>query len=560
MNGNKIIITVFALISVALAACGGGSKDQETRNTDVTIPKQETNKLVFPDNFMWGSATSAYQVEGGWDEGGRGRTNWDILTQNMRLAAGQTGNVAIDQYHRFKDDVKLMAAAGLKSYRFSIAWSRIYPTGFPFELDMKTGSPVLDENGNIKMIPPNQEGIAYYNDLINELLKYNIEPVVTLFHWDMPLPLWGAGGFNNRMSIDMYAAYARTVFMAYGDRVTKWLTMNEPFAYTTLIEGIISKVTEMTQNGEAVTTDTMQAVMRETSTDQFLGHQMNLIHNYILAHAKAVEIEKTLESYGLIKDGDIGIAFDMRISKPASDAPEDVAAAKLYDDLMAGWFFYPIVHGYYPPDVLSRLNAEGFHFNISDEQLAKDLDYIHAQSVDYLGVNYYSRPTIGAEKTDKTFPTYVGGTVTGSVFNEAFVHNADETPGSVNGPYDPQGLYDTLMFMHRESHGLPILITENGAGYKVDDVLGTDGKVHDTLRIRYMNGHIRAVWKAIDDGVNVIGYTAWSLFDNFEWFSGYGVRFGMIYIDYDHDLKRIAKDSLNWFKDVIQNNSIPVKQ
>ncbi|WP_237486917.1 glycoside hydrolase family 1 protein [Vibrio hippocampi] len=551
---NKYIagIAITAIASISLTACNG-SENSGARDNNVDI-STDAEFLEFPNGFLWGSATSAYQVEGAWDVGGRGYTNWDLYTQQLNMANGETGNVAIDQYHRYKDDIKLMAEAGLKSYRFSIAWSRIYPTGMPFVTD-ELGQPVLDSSGNLQPIPPNAEGVAHYSDLIDELIKNDIEPVVTLFHWDIPVGLWAAGSFNNRFVVDMFAAYSEAVFRNYGDRVSKWITMNEPFVNATMIEGIMAVMMEEMAAGGETSLDAMMAMMKDLPLQRLYGLQMSYIHHYLLAHARAVEIQRNLEASGDIIEGDIGISFDLGVAKPVSDSDADKQATALYNALKNDWFVFPITRGYYPAEPLARLRADGYDFNFSEQVLADDLAYIVEQGLDFTGVNYYTRVAVSADVTDGDF----GGNASpmnGNLWDAAYVHYVTEYPNSENGIYDPQGFYETLMYIDNEIGGKPVLITENGGGYRVEDKLTNDGKVHDTLRTRFIKGHIKATWQAINDGANVIGYTAWSLFDNFEWFNGYNGRFGMIYIDYENDLKRYPKDSYYWYADTIEKNGV----
>lgn len=551
-KSRKYLALLAASAVILLTACG--SENQDTRNTDVVID-EKVDFLEFPEGFLWGSATAAYQVEGAWNEGGRGYTNWDLYTQQMRLAQGETGNVAIDQYHRYKEDVKLMADAGLKAYRFSIAWSRIYPTGFPFKVDARF-QPVLDDNGNTIPVEPNPEGVQYYNDLVDELLSYGIEPVITLFHWDMPIALTGAGSFKNRMVVDMYVAYAEAVFRAYGDRVSRWLTFNEPFAFAIAIEGMLSLMQDIMASGGDVGFDALIATMNTTQSEVYWGLQMTTLHNMFLAHARSLEVQRDLETQGLIIPGDVGIAFDLRPAKSGSNTPEDLAATKLFNSLFNDWFVFPFTRGEYPAEPMKRLKDLGYGFiNLSDEQVAEDLAYIKEQGLDYAALNFYSRATVTSHETSGNFAIATGVGL-GPVFGEAYAQQVEEEPGSENGAYDPQGLYDGLMYLHKETGGLPILITENGGGYRVEDKLTDDDQVHDPLRTRFLNGHIKAAWQAIQDGVDVQGYTAWSLFDNFEWFFGFQGRFGMIYVDYENDLKRIPKDSYYWYTETIKNNGV----
>ncbi len=559
-----------AIVAVAagalLTGCGSDSGDY-LHPTDVKVPQDRF--LEFPSDFLWGSATSAYQVEGAWNEGGKGYSNWDFITRDLGLANGETGDVAIDQYHRYKDDVKLMKEAGLKSYRFSISWPRIYPSGIPFEFD-ENGDIVMGPNGPV-MAAPNEEGLAYYDRLIDELIANDIEPMITLFHWDMPLPLWlpesmgGMGGFNNRQVVDFFAVYAEAVIRRFGNKVTKWMSLNEPYIWATFQEGLFAEIFRKVGMGWEPNADNVAAMMKDQTVIKFTGTQLTYIHGYMLAHAKVVKIYHDLEDAGEILDGDMGIAFDLGIAKPASQSPEDLAAAALFNDLQLNLFTYPIFKGKYPDGLLERFAELGYKINATPEQLAADLAFIGSQGSDFAGVNYYRRPTVRAYDGEADYGgenlfSLNGDFFGGDIFGEAFAYAPIENPGSENGAYDPQGLYDTLVYLNDVSGGKDIIITENGGGYRVEDQLTADGKVHDTMRTRFLNGHVKAVWKAIDDGIPVIGYTAWSLFDNFEWIRGYNGRFGMVYVDYNNDLKRIPKDSYKWYAETIRNNGVASSQ
>lgn len=557
---NKLRVFAFsAAIAFVFGLSGcGGSESEYQHATDVDVPSGE---LVFPDGFLWGSASSAYQVEGAWNEGGRGLTNWDVYTQTMRMANGETGNVAIDQYHRYAEDVQLMADAGVKVYRFSVAWARIYPTGFPFQMKPDFSGPVLDENG-MPISALNPEGVAYYNNLIDELIANGIEPVMTLYHWDTPAMLWMQGAFNNRMVVDLFAAYAAACFENFGDRVGKWITFNEPFVWSTMFEGLMAIVADKAAAGETISSDSIGAMFKNLPFQSLLGKQMTYVHNTMLAHAKSKEIYDALAAQGKIIDGEIGISYDASYGKPASDSAADIEAARLYNVTRNDFYISPALFGNYPQEVLDNLAEAGYGFNISDEQLQEDLAYIHQQGIDFMGLNYYSRPTISSVDFEAGMYRNASvfmpdqGPIASLLFDAADAHTPTEQPGSENGIYDPQGFYDTLMWMDKISAGKPIFVSENGGGYRVEDSLTDDGKVHDTLRTRFLDGHIKAMWRAIDDGANVVAYNAWALFDNFEWFNGYAGRFGLIYIDYEDDLKRYPKDSYYWYSNVMRNNSI----
>lgn len=542
---KRVLQPIALLAGVLMCACGGGAGNQATRNTDVVLPAG-VSQLTFPKGFLFGTGTSSYQVEGAYDQGGRGLSDWDVLAQGG-FANGQTGNVADDFYHHYKEDVALMAKMGVKSFRFSIAWPRIFPTGFSY-------------NADGTLATPNPEGIAFYSDLIDELQAHGIEPLVTLYHWDMPLDLWGytgANGFANRMVVNMFAGYCQTVFAAYGNRVNYWLTLNEPLGECSMLDGIISVALQAQASGQPVSLSNLMAMFKAMPGDTLMGRQLTDLHNYLYCSSMATMILRQMKGYGLVKPGAmIGPVLDARLAKSSSNSAADLAATELYNHASLDMTLLPLTQGAYPADVISRLKANGYDFDAANCNPAQDLAMMKMAVPDFIGVNYYTRATITSSHTDTMFPI-TGGLGTGAWFNTAFSYNVKETPEAAQGPYDPQGLYDTLKYVHEKSGGLPILITENGCSYPGEDVLTDDGHVHDTLRMRYLDGHLKAVWKAQNDGIPVLGYTAWAQMDNFEWFSGYNVRYGLTYVDYTSpSLTRTPKDSYYWYSNVIKNNGL----
>lgn len=549
--GTKICVALLPMI----VASGCASNNRQSESTDVTI-SSSASQLAFPKGFQWGTASSAYQTEGAWDRDGRGVTNWDVLTQQYFLAQGQTGNIADDTYDLYDQDVKLMAAAGIKAYRFSISWARIYPTGFPFEINTATGQPVYDRNGNLIPVAPNMAGILYYDSLIDDLIANGIQPIATLYHWDMPIDLYESGGFNSRLTIQIFGAYAQTAFLAFGDRVTQWITLNEPNPYAIYVEGLLTILQKEAASGQTINQEVVNATIKNTPSEEYLGLQMTFLHNYLLSHATAVQIYHQLEASGAIAPGKIGIAVEVAVAKPASSSAADVAATTLWNEAANDMIILPIAQGVYPQECISRLQSLGYNFNISQQQLQDDLAFMKQQGTDFIGVNYYTRPTITAIKNQNTFPIN-GNLYSGPLFSTAYYYTTPQDLESSNGPYDPQGFYDGLMYIKSIFPSTPILVTENGASYGGDDDSLTDTKqVHDTMRIRFLDGHVKALWQAMHDGANVTGYTVWSPLDNFEWFSGYTKRFGMIYVDYENNLQRYPKDSYYWYKTVISNNAV----
>lgn len=455
--------------------------------------------IVFPADFVWGTATSAYQVEGAYQEDGKGVSVWDTYTNDYGIARGETGNVAIDQYHLYKDDVALLKEMGIQSYRFSISWSRLLPEG--------TGA-------------INEAGIDYYNRLIDELIAAGISPAITLFHWDLPQTLADRGGWRNRESVEWFNAYAKVAFEAFGDRVKTWITFNEPFIdrmlLGSIIAGMMDPESEMPENPFAVPGDVLARYVIET-------------HHWMLAHAKAIE---TYRSIGL--DGDIGITIHISPTYPETESESDVAAARIEDGLQNRWFLDPILRGSYPEDI-HALYSE--HADLGIEE--SDIELIAANRPDFLGVNYYSPTRVRANPESKRFGVEV-------------LPNPDEQP-AFNGEVFPDGLYDALVRIDNEYNYPRIFITENGAGFGPEDDQITDGRAHDRLRQDYIKRHLLAAHQAIESGVKLERYYVWSCFDNFEWIFGYASRFGIVHVDFETQ-ERIWKDSAFDFQSYIRQN------
>ena len=490
MLNRPFAITVLAIIC---CACGG-TTGIESAETDTT-----TQAFTFPDDFVWGTATSAYQVEGAWQEDGKGPSVWDTYTNAFGLAGGDTGNVAIDQYHRYRDDVALMKEMGIQSYRFSIAWSRILPQG----------------TGEV-----NQAGIDYYSRLVDELLAAGIRPAVTLFHWDLPQALAERGGWRNRESVEWFAEYARIMFEALGDRVDTWITLNEPYVDTIIIGGYARALFDP---------DLEPPANPFEPPAELQAGQAIVSHHWMLAHARAVQVYRDM---GL--GGEIGIALSISPAYPATESDEDVAAAHLADGLHNRWFLDPVLRGEYPEDILALYSA---HADVGIRE--GDMDLIAANRPDFLGVNYYS-------------PTRVRSWPDSPRFGIEQLPNPDEQP-AFSGEVYPEGLYDVLVRINRD-YGQPrIYITENGASFGAEDDRPIDGRVHDELRQDFIRQHLIAVHRAIEDGANVQRYYLWSCFDNFEWIFGYSRRFGLVYVDFDTQ-ERLWKDSAYAYQSTINHN------
>ncbi|GAA1531461.1 GH1 family beta-glucosidase [Kribbella lupini] len=437
----------------------------------------------FGPDFRWGVSTSAYQIEGAATEGGRGPSAWDTFcAEPGRVLNGETGAVACDHYHRYGEDVALMRDLGVDTYRFSFSWPRIQPDG----------------RGAV-----NAEGIGFYDWLVDELLAAGIQPAPTLFHWDTPQPLEDAGGWVQRDITERFADYAALLAARFADRVPLWITINEPVVLTMMGYAVGAHAPGLQLGFEA----------------------LPVAHHQLLAHGRAVQ---ALRAGGART---IGIASNHAPVWPASDAPEDVEAAGLYDTLVNWLFADPILLGRYP---------EGFA-EAMPGPVAEDLQII-STPLDFFGLNHYAPTLVGAP----TGAADVGATdgiplPPGLPFEPRKLTGYPET--DFGWPVVPEAFGEILqIFRQRYGDRLPpIYITENGCSY--------DG-VDDQDRIAYLDGYVRALKIAIDDGLDVRGYFQWSLLDNFEWAAGYSQRFGLVHVDFE-TLERTPKASYAWYRDLI---------
>ncbi|BCL16461.1 GH1 family beta-glucosidase [Micromonospora sagamiensis] len=456
--------------------------------------------LLFPPGFLWGAATAAYQIEGAATEGGRTASIWDTFSHtDGRTVSAHTGDVACDHYHRMPADVRLMAELGLRSYRFSISWPRVQPGG----------------SG-----PANPEGLDFYRRLVDELLAHGIEPWVTLYHWDLPQELEDAGGWPARDTASRFADYATLVHDALGDRVRYWTTLNEPWCSAFLGYGSGAHAPGRSAGIEAV----------RAGHHLMLGH--GLATQALRAGRHAAEVGVTLNLYPVT---------------PASDSPGDADAARRIDGLANRFFLDPILRGRYPADLVADLGPVSDFGHVREGDLATI-----STPLDLVGVNYYSRHVVAApiegaapEKYWRAPSCWPGSESVRFVTRGVPVTDMD-------WEIDAPGLVETLRRVHEEYTDLPLYVTENGSAF-VDTVV--DGRVHDPDRLAYFDAHLRAAHEAIGAGVPLRGYFAWSLMDNFEWAWGYTKRFGMVYVDYDSQL-RIPKSSARWYAEVIRRNGL----
>ncbi|TCB99283.1 beta-glucosidase [Micromonospora zingiberis] len=456
------------------------------------------SELRFPENFLWGAATAAYQIEGAARDDGRGESIWDTFSRTPgKVYAGHTGDVACDHYHRYADDVAMMAELGLHAYRFSVSWPRIQPDG----------------SG-----PVNPRGLDFYDRLTDALLGRGIDPIVTLYHWDLPQTLQDRGGWTARETAEHFATYAAAVYARLGDRIGTWTTLNEPWCSAYLGYG----------NGV------------HAPGVQDPGAAFSAVHHLLLAHGLATQ---ALLAAGA---GRVGITLNPADVRPAdADSAADAAAVRLVDGLHNRIFLDPLLVGGYPDDVRKHVArmVEPVFVHDGDEKII-------AAPIDLLGINYYA-------------PTYVAGRPDGAGGGGAY----PGTAGAVEflppvGPLtdmgwmiEPAGLTRLLERIATDYPAVPLLITENGAAFPDKGNSDATGPMQDDDRIAYLDGHLRAAHEAIARGVDLRGYLVWSLLDNFEWAEGYRKRFGIVHVDYLTQ-RRTPKSSARWYQEVISRNGL----
>ena len=443
---------------------------------------------AFPDDFLWGAATAAYQIEGSPLADGAGPSIWQRFTHDPRLmlAKGDTGDVACDHYNRWREDVALMKTLGLKAYRFSVAWARVLPDG----------------TGRV-----NEAGLGFYERLVDELLANGIEPLLTLYHWDLPAALDDRGGWLNPDSADWFAEYAQVMADRLDGRVTKWVTLNEPWVVTDggYLSGVLAP-----------------------------GHR-NLFEapiaskNLMRAHGRAVQAYRARGAH------EIGLVVNIEPKIAASDSEADRAAQRRAEAYMNRQYLDPAIHGRVPPELPEMFGEAWPEWSAEDLALAR-------QPIDFLGVNYYTRAVVRAD--DDAFLT-----------RAAAVPQPGATRMTTGWEVDPQAFTDMLLWVRSEYGNIPLYITENGSAF-YDPPKATAGTIDDPLRIAYLRSHIAAVGAAIERGVDVRGYMLWSLLDNLEWALGYAQRFGIVHVDYETQT-RTPKNSAHFYHDVIAANGVP---
>lgn len=446
--------------------------------------------MDFPDNFIWGAATSAYQIEGAALEDGKGLSVWDTFCrQPGKVVDDESGLIACDHYHRYQEDVEIMRKIGLQAYRFSISWPRVLPAGI----------------GAV-----NQKGLDFYDRLVDSLLEAGIEPWLTLFHWDYPYELYKQGGWLNPASSDWFAEYTRVVVDKLSDRVSNWFTLNEPQCFVGL-----GHQQEVHAPGDKL----------EFSKILQVGH------NALLAHGKAVQVIRSRAR----KPPKIGFAPVAMAAAPATNSPEDIEAVRNFMFSVTAknawsntWWTDPVLRGHYPEDGLQLFGDAVPDFS------PKDMETI-CQPLDFYGMNLYSGDVVRAGSDGKP---------------EKVKYHEGYPKTLFHWNVQPEAFYWAIRLFH-ERYKLPVVVSENGMANV--DWISVDGKVHDPQRIDYLTRYIGAMGRAIRDGAETLAYFQWSLLDNFEWAEGYRQRFGLVYNDFSTG-KRTLKDSAEWYSQLIRTN------
>lgn len=451
---------------------------------------------VFPPGFVFGVATSAYQIEGAVDADGRGPSIWDTFCREPgRVRDGDTGDVACDHYHRVDEDVALMKSLGVGAYRFSVAWPRVFPTG--------------------RETVPNAAGLDFYERLVDRLLAAGIVPWVTLYHWDLPQGLQDTGGWADRGTVDAFVRFAEAVGRRLGGKVDRFITHNEPWCV---------------------------AMLGHMTGEHAPGHQdwpeaLVAAHHVLLSHGRAVPVLRAASPQCRV-----GITLNLVPGYPASPSPADAEATRHFDGFFNRWYLDPLFGRGYPADMVADYRLLG---RLPDGPLpfAREGDLAEiAAPLDFLGINYYSRAILRS-------PTLPESENAPRTLEEA----GPERRTDIGWEVYPDGLFDLLTRLGAEHPGLPLVITENGAAY--GDGPGDDGAIHDARRLDYLRAHLEACHRALAAGVRLEGYFAWSLMDNFEWAHGYAQRFGLVWVDYATQERR-PKDSARWYAELARTGRL----
>ncbi|KAM6568148.1 hypothetical protein CsatB_016133 [Cannabis sativa] len=484
------------------------AKKQKTKPEELMIKKSD-----FPSDFVFGVATAAAQIEGSVNAEGKGESIWDnfVKTNPVKIADRSNMTTAIDSYKRFMSDIEAISKLGVKSYRFSIAWTRILPNG--------------SLSGGV-----NEAGISHYNNLINELVKRGIKPYVTLLHFDSPQALQEKyGGFLSRSMVKDFKDYSELCFTRFGDRVKNWVTINEP-----LIVAQMGYDLGVAAPGRCSFPFLAGPCTEGNSTTE----PYIVTHNMLLAHATAVKLYR--RKFQKTQGGEIGITLVGKYFEPYSETRDDIAATKRLMDFQVGWFMEPLVYGHYPKSMIRKVKNRLPKFTLKQKKLVQG-------SFDFIGINYYTSRF--AKSKPPSFPTRF---TTDALATE----ESHKINGSLIGPKAkgstfifvyPEGLRKLLCFMKDKYQNPKIIITENGITEVNDPNKPLEVALNDPHRIINTLRHLYKIHQAMQYGVNVKGYFYWSLFDDFEWGEGFLPRFGLYYIDYKNNLNRIPKESAKWF-------------
>ncbi|MCX7903592.1 MAG: GH1 family beta-glucosidase [Caloramator sp.] len=441
--------------------------------------------MTFSKEFIFGVATSSYQIEGAFDEDGRTPSIWDTFSKTKgKVLNMDNGDVACDHYHRYKEDVNLIKELGVDAYRFSIAWPRIFPKEGEY----------------------NPKGMEFYKNLLKELKEKGIKAVATLYHWDLPQWVQDKGGWEKRENIEYFIEYAKKCFLELDEYIDMWITHNEPWCASFL----------------------SNALGEHAPGKRDLQAALKVAHHILLSHGMVVKLYREL---GFKKP--IGITLNLSPSYPASREFKDKIAANNSDGFLNRWFLEPLFKGNYPLDMINLYSSR-----VTDFSFIKEEDFnIIGERCDFLGINYYNRSLVEFDPMSLL------------LFRGAY---SEYKKTSMGWDVSPKEFIDLIKMVREKYTDLPIYITENGSAW--DDIL-VDGKIHDVDRVEYLIEHLRAVGKMNEMGLNIKGYFYWSLLDNFEWGYGYSKRFGLVYVDFENQM-RFKKESFYKYKEIINRRTI----
>ncbi|RHW35744.1 beta-glucosidase [Neobacillus notoginsengisoli] len=440
--------------------------------------------IQFPKNFKWGTATASYQIEGAAFKDGRGLSIWDTFSHTAgKVLNGDNGDVACDSYHRYEEDIELMKELGIDLYRFSVSWPRIFPNGM----------------GEV-----NKKGLEFYHKFVDKLIENGIEPMCTLYHWDLPEVLQEKGGWANRETIDAFVHYAELMFKEFNGKIKLWITLNEPWCISFLSNYI--------------------GAHAPGNRDLQLAVQIS--HHLLVAHGKTVRKFRDISI-----DGKIGIAPNTTWIEPFSSREEDIEACRRENAYFIEWFMDPLFKGEYPQFMVEWFKRKDVEMQMNPEDMQ-----IVQEPIDFLGINYYTGHLARFKENE-------------GLFDSEFVEMGYERT-DIGWPVYPEGFFKVLTYISGRYGNIPIYITENGSCYNEEP---QNGVVADEGRIKYLKQHLTALSRSIESGVNIKGYLTWSLLDNFEWAEGYSKRFGIVHVNF-RTLERTKKNSYYWYKQAISNN------